>query len=610
MCGIVGAVAQRDVGEILLEGLKRLEYRGYDSAGIAIINHHKQLKRLRKPGRIKVLIEEFNKTPLLGSIGICHTRWATHGKPNETNAHPHHSKNEISIVHNGIVENYESLREKLKKAGYKFESETDTEVIAHLIHYYYEKHNHFLKAVKSAIKELKGAYALAILNKNEPDHLIAVRFGSPLVVGVGIGENFVASDSLALLPVTQKCMFLENGDIADIYRNHITIYDEKGKTVQRKIHKTELDLETVGRGKYQHFMLKEIFEQPKVLKDTLEGNISLDKILPEAFGRNAAQLFAQTKKVQIVACGTACYAGCIARYWIEEIANIPCQVEIASEIRYRKAAVTPGTLFVTVSQSGETADTLSALRQSKELPYIGSLTICNSPQSSIVRESDLVFITRAGKEIGVASTKAFTTQLAALFMLSLVLGEEHLSKKQLTYYISALKKLPETVNTALKKLNDPIKELASFFADKKHALFLGRGLEYPIALEGALKLKEIAYVHAEGYPAGELKHGPLSLVDKNMPVIAVAPNDDLLEKLKSNLQEVRARGGQLIVFADSESGIKNDNGTISIKMPKVEKWLAPIVYVIPLQLLAYYVALIKGTDIDHPRNLAKSVTVE
>jgi len=609
MCGIVGAVAQRDIGDILLAGLKSLEYRGYDSAGVAIVTPKGQLGCLRATGKVQQLSNAYQKSPILGKTGIAHTRWATHGEPSERNAHPHLSSDMIAVVHNGIIENYEFLKEQLQKKGYQFLSDTDTEIIAHLIHHEYQKNHQFLEAVKNAAQQLKGAYAIAILNKQEPDHIIAIRLGSPLILGVGIGENFIASDISALLPVTRKGIILENGDIADVYRDHIDIFDKHGEKVLRDICESELSLDSVNRGQYQHFMEKEIFEQPKVLEATLENSLTEHSVLTEAFGHHAKKMFAKAQRIQIVACGTSYYAGMVARYWIEEIAQIPCQVEIASEIRYRKTIVQPNTLFVTLSQSGETADTLAALRQAKELDYIGSLSICNTPESSLVRESDLVFITRAGKEIGVASTKAFTTQLAALFCFTLALAKHH-SNQKLETLIQSLKLIPQVVDETLKTISPKVKSLASIFADKKHALFLGRGNQYPIALEGALKLKEIAYVHAEGYPAGELKHGPLALVDKNMPVVAVAPNDALLEKLKSNLQEVHARGGQLIVFTDHNSGIKNQKDIISIKLPKVNSYLAPIVYVIPLQLLAYHVALIKGTDIDHPRNLAKSVTVE
>jgi glutamine---fructose-6-phosphate transaminase (isomerizing) len=609
MCGIVGAVAQRDIGEILLEGLRRLEYRGYDSAGIAIIDKKGSLHCLRTLGRVEKLCSAFAEKPLLSTIGIAHTRWATHGEPSKRNAHPQQSGRDVALVHNGIIENYEKLRTQLKKEKYIFQSETDTETIVHLLHHQLKKSKDFVTAVRGAVKQLKGAFALGIIDKQEPDRLIAVRYGSPLVIGVGIGENFIASDNLALLPVTQKFIFLEDGDIADIRRDKITIYDKGGKIVKRKPFVSKATQDSVSLGEFRHYMLKEIFEQPEALRATLEGHISGDKILPESFGIKAPKIFEKVKQIQIVACGTSYHAGMVARYWLEEIAKIPCQVEIASEFRYRDLVVSPNTLFVSLSQSGETADTLAALRKAKKMGYIGTLVICNVPESSLVRESDLVFMTRAGTEIGVASTKAFTTQLLALLMLTIVLGQQHLSVKKRTYFISLLKQLPNKINNAL-ELRGVIERLADSFADKQNSLFLGRGTHFPIAMEGALKLKEISYIHAEAYPAGELKHGPLALVDKNMPVIAVAPSGDLLEKLKSNLQEVRARGGKLIVFTDYDSGIKNTTDIVSLKMPKVDAIIAPIVFTIPLQLLAYYVAVIKGTDVDHPRNLAKSVTVE
>jgi glutamine---fructose-6-phosphate transaminase (isomerizing) len=609
MCGIVGAVAQRDVGEILLEGLRRLEYRGYDSAGIAIIDHKQKLHRLRALGKVAKLCEQYKKAPILGHTGIAHTRWATHGIPSEINAHPHQSGEDLALVHNGIIENYEELQGKLKKAGYKFKSKTDTETIVHLIHRELRKTKDLLQAVKKATKLLKGAFALGIISQKEPDRLIAIRSGSPLVVGLGIGENFIASDTLALLPVTQKFIFLEEGDIADITRDGVKVYNEDDKMVKRKIYASELDQDTATRGKYRHFMQKEIFEQANALKSTLDGRVSNKHVLVESFGMKAAKIFARTKQVQIVACGTSYNAGMVARYWFEEMAGISCQVEIASEFRYRKHVVQPNTLLVTISQSGETADTLAALRVAKKSGYLSTLAICNVPESSLVRESDLVFMTRAGREIGVASTKAFTTQLLSLLMLAIVFSQDKANEREQIKRIKLLKSIPGKVMEVL-ELNDRIKRLAKLFTDKYHALFLGRGKEYPIAMEGALKLKEISYLHAEAYPAGELKHGPLALVDKDMPVIAVAPNDELLEKLKSNLEEVNARGGQLIVFADAKVQFKNTDGIINISMPPVNSLIAPIIYTIPLQLLAYHVALIKGTDVDQPRNLAKSVTVE
>ena len=609
MCGIVGAISQRDVGKLLLEGLKRLEYRGYDSAGISMINHQGQLCRLRTQGRVAKLLESFEKNPIAGTLGISHTRWATHGIPHERNAHPHQSGDDIAVVHNGIVENFETLRDQLFQSGYIFHSETDTETIAHLMHCEFQKTDDFLKAAKNVAGQLKGAFALGIINVKDPDRLIAVRCGSPLVVGIGIEENFLASDPIALVGVTQQFIFLEDGDIADVKRDKITIYDKHGKEITRDIHISELTYDSASLGEYRHFMLKEIFEQPEALRTTLGCSLNENDVSPDAFGVESKACLEKTSHVTIVACGTSHHAAMIARYWIEELAHIPCQVEIASEFRYRHVIVQPNTLFVTISQSGETADTLAALRLAKEMDYLGALTICNVPASSLVRESDFAFITRAGVEVGVASTKAFTTQLLGLLLLAVTLARSTIDKKQRAKLIQLLRELPDEIDEVL-KLSERIRELADLFANKQHALFLGRGLQYPVALQGALKLKEISYIHAEGYPAGELKHGPLALVDKNMPVIAVAPSNDLLEKLKSNLQEVRARGGQLIVFADTQSGIKNGDDIITIEMPKVDNLIAPIVYTVPLQLLSYYVALIKGTDVDHPRNLAKSVTVE
>jgi len=609
MCGIVGAIAQRDVGEILLEGLKRLEYRGYDSAGIAIFNHNKAIKRLRVKGKVTKLNSLYTDNVISGSLGIAHTRWATHGKPSKYNAHPHCSCDDIALVHNGIIENHAELKQDLIEQNYEFSSETDTETIVHLLHSQLNDSNDLLTAVHDTVAQLKGAYALGILSKRDPDRMIAVRYGSPLVIGIGIGENFIASDTLALLPVTQKFIFLKDGDIADVRRNSITIYDKHGNVVKRKIFESNMTADDVCLGGYRHYMLKEIFEQPESLQKTLTGCVENNKILPEVFGAKAPQIFAKTRRVQIIACGTSYHAALVARHWIEEIAGIPCQVEIASEFRYRKAAVAPNTLFITISQSGETADTLAALHKAKNMGYLSTLAICNVAESALVRESDLVFLTRAGREIGVASTKAFSAQLLSLLILTITLAQEKIEASQVKHLINLLRSLPQAIHQAL-ELNDKVKYLADFFINKQHALFLGRGVNYPIAKEGALKLKEISYVHAEAYPAGELKHGPLALVDDDMPVIAVAPSDDLLEKLKSNLEEVRARGGQLIVFTDHDSGIKNTDDIISLKIEKVDAVIAPIVFTVPLQLLAYHVAVMKGTDVDHPRNLAKSVTVE
>ena len=610
MCGIVGAVAQRDVALILLEGLKRLEYRGYDSAGIAVINDRQQIERMRTLGKVEKLQEGLTTNFLSGHIGIAHTRWATHGKPSENNAHPHISGDEIAIVHNGIIENHEKLRQQLLTAGYSFCSETDTEVVAHLLHQQIEQGKDFLTAAKQVKAQLEGAFALAFIYRNEPSRLIALRSGSPLVIGIGIGEYFVASDHLALLPVTQRFIYLEEGDMADINCQGITIYAANGQQVERAIHVSNLSHDIADKGKYRHFMQKEIFEQPQAIISTLEARLSHDHIVDEIFGAQARELLAAIKRVQIVACGTSYHAGLVGKYWLENFARIPCQVEIASEIRYRNPMVEPDTLFVTLSQSGETADTLGALRVAKEQGYRLSLTICNAPESALVRESDLKLITRAGPEIGVASTKAFTTQLTALLLLTSVLGQfRGLSQEKNRELIQQLNSLPRIIEQVL-QLDSTIQRLAKKFMDKQHALFLGRGIYYPVALEGALKLKEISYIHAEAYPAGELKHGPLALVDNEMPVVVLVTNDELVDKVKSNIQEVQARGGQLIVFADAKVDIVASAQIEVIKLPQVANLIAPIVFTIPLQLLAYYVAILKGTDVDQPRNLAKSVTVE
>jgi len=610
MCGIVGAVAERDVTPILLEGLKRLEYRGYDSAGIALLTQKKEMNCHRVKGKVQALCDLVDKQSIVGNTGVAHTRWATHGVPSEANAHPHLSCNELALVHNGIIENHDLLREQLIKKGYIFNSATDTEVIVHLLHHHLSKNNDLLVALNKTIIELKGAFALGIIHKSEPGRILAVRCGSPLVIGLGLGENFIASDLMALLPVTNRFIYLEEGDLADISRHEIKIIDSKGKAVERETHRSKINASITTRGSYQHYMQKEIFEQPAAIKATFEGRIADDKVLEAAFGSQATKLFDKAERVVIIACGTSYHAGLVARYWLEEYANIQCSVEVASEYRYRQAVVQPNTLFIVISQSGETADTLAALRLAKEQNYLGILGICNVPESSLVRESDLILMTRAGTEIGVASTKAFTTQLTALFLLTIVLGRRHgLSEaveKQLTRQIISLPGIIEKVLAT----DNRIKILAKSFANKGHALFLGRGFQFPIALEGALKLKEISYIHAEAYPAGELKHGPLALVDDEMPVVAVAPSDALLEKLKSNLQEVQARGGKLIVFTDDAAQMKESDGVEIILMPETEKAIAPIIYTIPLQLLAYHVALIKGTDVDQPRNLAKSVTVE
>ncbi len=611
MCGIVGAVAQRNVVPILVEGLKRLEYRGYDSAGLAVLGDGgaERLDRVRAVGKVKALEDSIQQLKTEGQTGIAHTRWATHGVPSEDNAHPHVSHGVIAVVHNGIIENHEKLRKKLQELGYEFTSQTDTEVVAHLVHHHLKKQKDLCKAAMAAIGELEGAYALGIISRSEPHRLIAARKGSPLVVGVGIEEHFIGSDVLALAPVTRNVIYLEDGDVADLRRTEYTIYNESGKQVERPVRVSEASADAVDRGQYRSFTEKEIFEQPKAVADTLEGRLGKHRILEEAFGVTAGQIFDNTKAVQIIACGTSFHAGSVARYWIESLAGLPCNVEIASEYRYRKHVVLPGTLVVTISQSGETADTLAALQQTKKLGYGHSLAICNVPESSLVRESELTLLTRAGPEIGVASTKAFVTQLTALLLLTIALARRHgLTAEKEKKLVEELEQLPGRIQKVL-ELSEEIRSLSERFVDKQHALFLGRGVHYPIAMEGALKLKEISYIHAESYAAGELKHGPLALVDANMPVIAVAPNDELLEKLKSNLQEVRARGGELYVFSVKGTGVRASN-TTKILMPEVGEFTSPILYTVPLQLLAYYVALAKGTDVDQPRNLAKSVTVE
>ncbi len=611
MCGIVGAIAQREVTGILIEGLKRLEYRGYDSAGIALINT--DLPRLecnKAVGKVEKLVNLAARNKISGNLGIAHTRWATHGKPSIKNAHPHTSSKNIALVHNGIIENHEVLREKLIAQGYRFITETDSEVIAHLIHQALKGGKvSLIDAVKAAVKKLEGAYGLCILDVNHPDQLVATRSGSPLVIGIGIGENFIASDALALGQVTDRFIFLEEGDIAQITLNDIEIWNKNKKVVRKETRISPIQGET-DKGSFAHYMLKEIYEQPKAIKDTLDGRISKSKVLEEAFGITAKPIFDKVSNVQIVACGTSFLAGQVAKYWLESIAKIPCQVDIASDYRYRNVIVQPGTLFVSISQSGETADTLAALRFASKAGYVATFAICNVATSSLVRESDFCILTQAGREIGVASTKAFTTQLCLLLLLTIVLGRRNgLTDKQEAKVVRKLNRLPELVTSTL-RLDKQIKKLSQRFADKQHALFLGRGIQYPIAKEGALKLKEISYIHAEAYPAGELKHGPLALVDSNMPVIAVAPNDELLGKLKANLAEVSARGGKLFVFADESIGFEGDKNCKVIQVPTSPDNLNPIIFVIPLQLLAYHVAILKGTDVDQPRNLAKSVTVE
>ena len=610
MCGIVGAVAERNITPILIEGLKRLEYRGYDSAGVAVFTNAGKLERMRRPGKVSELEQALNCEPLVGRLGIAHTRWATHGAPCERNAHPHFS-GDLAVVHNGIIENHEVLREQLKGQGYVFTSDTDTEVIAHLLNHKLKDLGDLTVALKATVKELHGAYGLAVVSASQPDRVVAARSGSPLVIGLGLGENFLASDQLALRQVTDRFMYLEEGDIADIRRESVQIWDVNGQSVEREAVQYRDGAEAADKGEFRHFMLKEIHEQPSVVQRTLEGRLSQNQVLVNAFGPQAAELFAKVRNVQIVACGTSYHAGMVARYWLEELAGIPCQVEVASEFRYRKVVVQPDTLFVTISQSGETADTLAALRNAKELGFLASLAICNVSISSLVRESDLTLLTQAGREIGVASTKAFTTQLVGLLLLTLSLGQVRgtLAEGVEATLVEELRRLPARLGEAL-AMDSTVEKVAELFADKNHTLFLGRGAQYPVAMEGSLKLKEISYIHAEAYPAGELKHGPLALVDDDMPVVTVAPNNELLEKLKSNLQEVRARGGQLVVFADEKAGMTNGEGTHVINMPHINDTLSPILYTIPLQLLSYYVAVLKGTDVDQPRNLAKSVTVE
>lgn len=611
MCGIVGAVSDRNVEAILLEGLKRLEYRGYDSAGLAVINTDQQIERLRTQGKVRELENLLSRTQLHGKTGIAHTRWATHGEPSEHNAHPLISHDQFALVHNGIIENHEVLRNKLLEKGYQFSSETDSETVVHLLHDNFQQTKDLLAATLATVKQLEGHYALGISSALFPDRLIAVRHGCPLIVGKGEGENFFGSDTFALSQVAKQFYYLEEGDIADVTKQSIQIYNGDGEAVKRELHTSEFSYDAGDRGEHRHFMSKEIAEQARAITANLEGRLNKNSVLDTAFGLHAKELFQRVQHVQLVACGTSYHAAMVARYWLEALAGVPCSVEVASEFRYRKNVVPNNSLFVTISQSGETADTLAALRLAKKIGYISSLAICNVPESSLVRESDFNFMTRAGVEIGVASTKAFTTQLTALLMLTIAIGRQHqLSPEIEENLVKQLLNLPKTIEKTL-QLDKCIGQMAASFVDKQHALFLGRGTLYPIALEGALKLKEISYIHAEGYPAGELKHGPLALVDKNMPVIAIAPNNDLLEKLKSNLHEVRARGGVLYVFTDGTTGVsENGAGFHVIEMPVVDPIIAPIVYTIPMQLLAYHVAVLKGTDVDQPRNLAKSVTVE
>ncbi|MDN3490301.1 MULTISPECIES: glutamine--fructose-6-phosphate transaminase (isomerizing) [unclassified Pseudoalteromonas] len=606
MCGIVGAVAERPVNKILVEGLKRLEYRGYDSAGVALLEGN-TLNTVKAVGKVVNLESALEKAGVSGHTGIAHTRWATHGGVTEANAHPHVSSNQLALVHNGIIENHASLRAALKGDGYEFLSDTDTEVMVHLIHQLRQQHTTLLASVQAAVKQFEGAFGTVVFDKANDNEIIVARSGSPLVIGLGLGENFIASDQLALLPVTRSFIFLEEGDVARITRDTVEIFDADGNAVEREVVESNITQDASGKGDYRHYMLKEIYEQPLAVRNTLEGRLNDDRVAIDAFGDSAQQIFKDVKHVQIIACGTSYHSGMVARYWLEQFAGVSCNVEIASEFRYRQSFVHENSLLVTISQSGETADTLAALRLAKEQGYMGSMTICNVPGSSLVRESDLAFMTKAGAEIGVASTKAFTTQLVGLLMLTASIAQE--KGLDQSAIVNAIKLLPAKLEETL-LLADGIADLAEEFADKHHSLFLGRGSQYPIAMEGALKLKEISYIHAEAYAAGELKHGPLALIDADMPIIVVAPNNELLEKLKSNVEEVRARGGIIYVFADKDSHFESDDTMRVINVNHVDDVIAPVVYTIPLQLLSYYVAVIKGTDVDQPRNLAKSVTVE
>ncbi len=610
MCGIVGAVAQRDVAEILVEGLRRLEYRGYDSAGVAIVDKNNQLASAKRVGKVKELAQALQEIPLSGGTGIAHTRWATHGSPSEVNAHPHISNNTIAVVHNGIIENHQTLRSQLQGLGYEFLSQTDTEVITHLVHHELKTSGSLLSAVQKTVKQLEGAYGTVVMDSRDKDSIIVARSGSPLVIGYGLGENFIASDIMALLPVTRKFSYLEEGDVAQISRFNVSIFDTNGEPVEREAKEANVSHDSGDKGEYRHYMLKETYEQPTAIRNSLEGRLVDGMLDINTFGKGADEIFKNVAHIQIIACGTSYHSGMVARYWLEELAGVSCNIEIASEFRYRQSFVPKNSLLVTISQSGETADTLAALRLAKEIGYQSSLVICNVPGSSLVRESDLAFMTKAGAEIGVASTKAFTTQLVGLLMMTVAIGKHHgMSDDKQAEIIQSLMSLPAKLDEVL-ALASSIEDLAEDFADKHHALFLGRGDQYPIAMEGALKLKEISYIHAEAYAAGELKHGPLALIDAEMPVIVVAPKNDLIEKLKSNVEEVRARGGLMYVFADSDAHFASDDTMKVIDVPVCDDIIAPIVYTLPLQLLSYYVAIIKGTDVDQPRNLAKSVTVE
>jgi len=609
MCGIVGAVAQRNAVPILIEGLKRLEYRGYDSAGLVVVGPD-GLERRRAVGKVAELEARCAADPANGGLGIAHTRWATHGGVTEANAHPHVSGGRVAVVHNGIIENHEPLRASLRESGYSIESDTDTEVIAHLVHREIQLDGDLVAAVKRSVNQLKGAYCIAVIDVESPGSMVVARMGSPLVIGVGVGEHFAASDIAALLPVTQRFIFLEEGDVARLTQGALELWDKNDKRASREVHETALKAEASEKGNYRHYMLKEIFEQPRALADTLQGRVANGAVLPDILGPKAKDLLPKVKNIHIIACGTSYHAGLVGKYWMEALAGLPVQVEIASEYRYRKIVVPENALLVTLSQSGETADTLEALRLAKASGYLASLTICNTGHSSMVRESDLALITQAGPEIGVASTKAFTTQLISMLLVALMLGRHNgLSEKRESQLVDELHTASVRAEDVL-KMDGAIKQLAEKFVEKEHALFLGRGPMWPIAMEGALKLKEISYIHAEAYAAGELKHGPLALIDEDMPVIVVAPNDELLDKLKSNMEVVRARGGQLFVFADHGTGLHNEGGYTVFGMPETDDLIAPIIYTVPLQLLSYYVAVLKGTDVDQPRNLAKSVTVE
>lgn len=610
MCGIVGAVAQRDVAEILVEGLRRLEYRGYDSAGVAVVDADLELKRVRRLGKVQELADAVDAQDVTGGTGIAHTRWATHGEPSEANAHPHVS-GDIAVVHNGIIENHEELRALLQERGYVFQSQTDTEVIAHLVEWERRSSETLVEALQKTAAQLDGAYGTVVVDRKDPSRIVAARSGSPIVIGFGVGENFLASDQLALLSVTRRFMYLEEGDVAEITRREVKVLDVEGNPVEREITESNAEHDAGDKGQYRHFMQKEIFEQPRALVNTMEGRVTDKAVVTEAIGVNAVDILKKVEHVQIIACGTSYNSGMAARYWFESIAGVSCDVEIASEFRYRDFVVRPNSLLVTLSQSGETADTLAALRLAKEKGYMSAMTICNVAGSSLVRESDFAFMTRAGTEIGVASTKAFTTQLAAMLMMvvSIARLQGRMTAEREAEIVKSLHELPANIEKAL-AFDKEIEALATDFADKHHTLFLGRGEYYPIAMEASLKLKEISYIHAEAYAAGELKHGPLALIDADMPVVVVAPTNDLLEKLKSNIEEVRARGGLLYVFADEKAGFEGDENMKIIQMPHVDDIIAPIYYTVPMQLLSYHVALIKGTDVDQPRNLAKAVTVE